>query len=182
MLRAGQLDVIAGCMFAGKTRELIARVRAFKKEGRKVHVLKPEIDVRYSQSEIVSHDGARLEATTVALDGSPWPENADVIALDEAQFLTLDVMPRVRDSVRRGAYVLMAGLDLTSRGEPFGPMPALLALADHVTKLRAKCAVCGKEGASRSFRVVEDGRTVLVGGAEAYEPRCLSCFHGASDV
>jgi thymidine kinase len=91
-------------------------------------------------------------------------------------------MPRVEASVRKGAHVILAGLDLTSRGEPFGSMPAFLALADHVTKLRAKCAVCGRDGANRSHRVVDDGRTVLVGGAEAYEPRCLACFEGAVNV
>jgi thymidine kinase len=169
-------------MFAGKTRALITRVNTLKKKGLAVRVLKPEIDTRYSETEIVSHDGARIEAERIHLDGSPWPSDSKAIVLDEAQFLTLDAVPLILESVRNGAYVLLAGLDLTSRGEPFGPMPALLALADRVVKLRARCVVCGRMGANRSHRVVDNSQTVLVGGAEAYEPRCLACLDGVPNV
>jgi thymidine kinase len=169
-------------MFAGKTRSLISKVLALKEAGVDVRVLKPENDTRYSATKIVSHDGARIPAEIVRLDGTPWPTDAKVIALDEAQFLTLDAVPVIAKAVHDGAHVILAGLDLTSKGEPFGPMPAFLALADEVKKLRARCAVCGCEGANRSYRIVASSQTVLVGGAEAYEPRCLSCLDGVEDV
>jgi len=169
-------------MFAGKTRSLISRVLALKEDGVDVRVLKPENDTRYSATEIVSHDGARIPAERIRLDGTSWPFDAKVVAVDEAQFLTLDAVPVVAKAVQGGTHVILAGLDLTSRGDPFGPMPAFLALADEVKKLRARCAVCGCEGANRSYRIVKSSQTVLVGGAEAYEPRCLACLDGVEDV
>lgn len=135
-------------------------------------VLKPVIDDRYSMREVVSHDGVRIEAQVISLDGDDIPHDVDVLALDEAQFVTAKAVDRLL-ALRK--HVIVAGLDLTWKGEPFGQMPRLMCLADDVVKLRAECARCGAE-ASRSFRVAGGDSDVLVGGAEKYEPRCVACF------
>jgi thymidine kinase len=162
-------------MFAGKTRELIRRVRFLQQREASVCVLKPVIDDRYSTDEVVSHDGARLRAQAISLDCDDLPTDCSVVALDEVQFFTAKAVDRLMGFLGQGRHIIAAGLDLTWRGEPFGQMARLLCLADDVTKLKAKCACCGLE-ASRSFRVVQGGDDVLVGGAEKYEPRCVTCF------
>jgi thymidine kinase len=171
----GRLDAITGCMFAGKTRELIRRIASLKAENFEVCVLKPSIDDRYSQTEIVSHDGFRCQALIVPTDCSKLPD-FPVIVIDEVQFFQPSVVEAVQASVRRGCHVIVAGLDLDSNAQPFGPVPALLAFADEVLKLKAECVVCSSKAASRTYRLSSDTGTILVGGADAYQPRCLACF------
>lgn len=162
-------------MFAGKTEELVRRVRAFEERGRKVQVYKPSLDTRYSVTEVVSHSGVRIAAHPIPVDPLPEIPVGDVIAFDEVQFFGPSLVGVVETLLRQGATVLVSGLDLTSGGEPFGIMPALLSLADEVKKLRATCSRCGSP-ANRSQRLVAADGEVWIGGAEAYEPRCRTCF------
>jgi thymidine kinase len=163
-------------MFAGKTTELIRRVAEAEGAGENVRLYKPRLDTRHDDPAVYSHDGISSPAQWVGPDYStPFANGATVIALDEVQFFTLDIVPEVIRAVRRGVRVIAAGLDLTSQEEPFGPVPALLALADEVIKLRARCSQCGNP-ATRSYRRVASDDKILVGGADIYEPRCLSCF------
>lgn len=171
-----RLEVITGPMWSGKTETLISRVAEFGlKDGRPMSVLKPVTDTRHATPEIISHDGTRMRAQWVERDLPDLPRDVKLIAIDEAQFLSLDAVPRILDVMRAGVHIVAAGLDLTFRAEPFGPMPALMALADTVTKLKSRCAKC-HQPASRSQRLSASAETVLVGGAEAYEPRCFGCF------
>ncbi len=175
-MATGRLEVLVGPMFAGKTTELIRRVIEAEKAGEHVQVYKPRLDTRHEDAAVYSHDGLVTQARWVGPDwGTPFSNGATVIGLDEVQFFSLDVVPEVIRALRRGMRVIAAGLDLTSQEEPFGPVPALLALADEVVKLRARCSQCGQP-ATRSYRRVASSATILVGGAEVYEPRCLSCF------
>jgi thymidine kinase len=171
-----RLEVICGPMFSGKTETLIKRVFNRKHyHGWKAAVFKPVTDTRHMSPAVFSHDGTSIEAQWLERDARNLPHDVQLIALDEAQFFSLDAIPRVLDALHAGIWVLAAGLDLTYKAEPFGPMPALMALADEVTKLTSRCARC-HQPATRSQRIVASGDTVLVGGAESYEPRCLACF------
>lgn len=173
-----RLEVLVGCMFAGKTEELIKRLMRASRMGRKVEVYKPLLDTRYSLDEVVSHGGLRIPAHVVKDLPAFTGTLPDVVGIDEGQFFGDSLVPAVHSLLDQGVRVIVSGLDLNSNGVPFEPMPALLALADEVVKLKAVCARCLKE-ASRSYLYApavpsEDG--ILVGGAESYEPRCLSCF------
>jgi len=162
-------------MFAGKTREFIGRIHAMLEQGHMVRVVKPRIDNRYALYEVVSHDGMRFPAQVVDLDASPFPTDCDVIAIDEAQFLSTKGVEKVLAALDSGISILVAGLDLDCWGRPFAAMTAYGAVAKNVKTLKGRCAVCGKPS-TRSFRLIESTETVLVGGPEAYEPRCLDCF------
>jgi thymidine kinase len=163
-------------MFSGKTTELLRRAESAERYGAKVLICKPRLDTRHEDAFVYSHDGKSIPAQWVGPDyTAPFSNGADVIALDEVQFFSLDIVPEVIRAVKRGTRVIAAGLDLTSQEEPFGPVPALLALADEVVKLQARCVQCGKP-ATRSFRLVTSDSKILVGGSETYEPRCVSCF------
>lgn len=181
--KCGSLTVIAGSMFAGKTEELIRRLRRALYARRSVQVFKHALENRSEETEIRSHDGTLYSAVAVSSSkelSNSVDREANVIAVEEAQFFDegiVDVCERLAD---RGHEVIATGLDMDFRGEPFGPMPRLLAVADEVVKLRAICAVCGRD-ASRSQRLV-DGRpapasapTILVGARESYEARCRHC-------
>jgi len=179
----GALIVITGSMFSGKTEELIRRVRRALYARRSVQVFKHAIDTRTERTEIRSHNGVPHEATAVATSGELLErvdETTDVVAIEEAQFFDGDIVESCRDLADGGYGVLATGLDMDFRGEPFGPMPRLLAEADEVVKLRAICARCGRD-ASRSQRLI-NGRpapvsapTILVGAEESYEARCRHC-------
>lgn len=175
-------------MFAGKTEELLRRVERARIAGKQVLLLKPELDTRYSPEEVVTHYGRslpclRLSTSTPgrALQAlAPELALADVVAFDEAHFFGPEFPTLCESLVARGKRVIVAGLDLNFRGEPFGPMPELLALADEVVKLTAVCAACGAP-ATRSQRLVAgqpaaDGPEILIGGLESYEPRCRDHF------
>jgi len=181
--RQGWIEVIAGPMFSGKSEELIRRVRRALIARQRVLVFKPCLDRRYHESQVVSHDGQRVEALPVEgaaemearLD--PLPE---VVAVDEVQFLDAGCVPLAERLARRGVRVILAGLDLDFRGEPFGIMPELLARAEFVDKLTAICARCGAP-ATRTQRLVNGSPAryadpvILVGAWEHYEPRCRAC-------
>ncbi len=186
----GRLEVIAGPMFAGKTEELLRRVERARIARKTVLLFKPEIDVRYSATEVVTHNGRRLPCRLlpVSLDLSGFKEHlspeelasVEVFAFDEAHFFGASFPEICEDLVAQGKRVIVAGLDLNFRAEPFGPIPVLLALADEVVKLTAVCTVCGAP-ATRTQRLVGGkpalaGPEVLLGGLEIYEPRCREHF------
>jgi thymidine kinase len=175
--QVGWIEVVCGPMFSGKTEELIRRLRRAQIAKQRVEIFKPSIDVRYAQDAVVSHDETTLKSVPVdtaeqilLLAGS-----ARVVGIDEAQFFGLELVPVVQMLAEQGRRVVIAGLDLDYRGEPFEPVPQLMAVAEYVTKLHAVCMVCGGP-AIHSQRIVKEGKRVLVGSKAAYEPRCRSCF------
>jgi thymidine kinase len=182
--RGGWIEVIAGVMFSGKSEELIRRVRRAMIARKKVQVFKSHLDERYQGLYAVSsHDGRSVEA--IPIDSSIQIAQqlnalADVIAIDEAQFLDVGILPLVRSFAARGLRVIIAGTDTDFRGEPFGAMPQLMADAELVDKLHAICVVCGGP-ASRNQRIIDgrpagyDSPTIMVGGRESYEARCRHC-------
>jgi len=180
---SGQIEVVCGGMFSGKTEELIRRVRRAQIARQKVQVFKPALDTRYARREVTSHNGMQVEAVPVEnvahLRALIQPDTT-VVALDEAQFFDDDVVALCETLANQGTRVIVAGLDLDFRGEPFGPMPALMARAERVDKMQAICLVCGGP-ASRTQRLINgqpaayDDPVILVGASEVYEPRCRSC-------
>jgi thymidine kinase len=170
----GRIEVICGGMFSGKTEELIRRLRRSQIARQRVQIFKPKLDDRFAEKQVVSHSSLRIHAQPVdkALEILDLiADNTRVVGIDEAQFFDEDVVQVSQKLSDRGLRVVAAGLDLDYRGLPFGSMPVLMAIAEEVTKVQAICAVCGM-GASRSQRMVKDDDQVLVGAAEAYEPRC----------
>jgi len=180
----GWIEVICGVMFSGKSEELIRRVRRAIIAKRSVQVFKSHLDERYAGIyQISSHDGRSVEAVPVdsaAQIAQRIDRDAQVIAIDEAQFLDDGIVPVATTLAERGVRVILAGTDTDFRGEPFGPMPQLLAIAEVVDKLHAICVVCGNP-ASRNQRLIEgrparyDSPIIMVGGEESYEARCRSC-------
>ena len=176
----GSIEVVCGSMFSGKTDELIRRLVRATIAKQKVQVFKPAIDVRYAVEKVTSHAGSNYDATPVerSIDVlTNIAADTTVVAIDEAQFFDPDVVQVVQQLAGRGIRVLVAGLDTDFRGEPFGPMPILMSIAEHVDKLHAICMVCGDE-ASRTQRLVNgtparyDDPVVIVGASEMYEARC----------
>jgi len=173
----GWIEVICGSMFSGKTEELIRRLRRARIAQQRIQAFKPAIDVRYSEGETVSHDETALSTTPVhaAAQILLLADSADVVGIDEAQFFDAELVHVCRELATSGTRVIIAGLDQDYRGEPFEPIPQLMAVAEYVSKLHAICMVCGSP-ANHSQRLVADGDRVLVGAQEAYEPRCRRCF------
>ncbi len=174
----GWIEVICGPMFSGKTEELIRRLRRAVIARQSVQVFKPAIDCRYHATRITSHSAHSLEAVAVrdlaALTEALAPDTR-VVGIDEAQFFGPGLVDVVQSLADAGRRVVIAGLDQDYRGQPFDPMPDLMAVAEQVTKALAVCACCGSL-ASRSYRLHGGAETVQVGAAEAYEARCRSCF------
>lgn len=180
MKQSGWVEIICGSMFSGKSEELIRRVRRSQFAKQKIAVFKPKIDNRYSDHSVVSHNGSSFIATPIShsIEILHHVEaDIDIIAIDEVQFFDEGIVRVIQQLADRGHRVIAAGLDQDFRGEPFGQMPALMAIAEQVTKLQAVCTVCGSPS-SRTQRLI-DGRpasyhdpVILVGAAEAYEPRC----------
>ncbi len=176
----GSLEVITGSMFSGKTDELIRRLRRATIARQKIQVFKPTLDNRYAEEKVTSHAGADFDALPVARAAEILdhlhPETT-VVGVDEAQFFDESIIDICEALAERGIRVIVAGLDMDFRGEPFGPMPALMAKADRVDKLRAICIICGQE-AARTQRLVNglpahyDDPVVIVGASELYEARC----------
>jgi thymidine kinase len=176
----GRIEVVCGSMFSGKTEELIRRVRRAQIAKQKVQVFKPAIDNRFGIEKITSHNGLYIEARPVA-DAAAIPElvkaDTQVVAVDEVQFFDWQIANVCSDLANRGVRVILAGLDMDFRGEPFGPMPLLMAEAEDVEKLHAICVVCGAT-ASRTQRLINgspalyDDPVILVGASEVYEARC----------
>ncbi len=175
----GKLTVITGPMFSGKTEKLIHLIRIESDSGKLIEAFKPRIDNRYANDRIVSHSKLSFPAHAILSNESyaslvgTLPVN--LVAIDEIQFFAPWIVEEILNLLKRGIDVMTSGLDLTFQGHPFGVMPELLCLADEIHKLGATCAKCGLP-ATRSQRTVAVQSDVLVGGAEAYEPRCLSCF------
>ena len=176
----GSIEVICGSMFSGKTDELIRRLVRATIARQKVQVFKPAIDVRYAAEKVTSHAGADFDAIPVEQAAdiiAKVDEDTTVVGIDEAQFMDSDLVRVAQELAELGKRVLVAGLDMDFRGEPFGPMPLLMAKAEQVDKLHAICMVCGEE-ASRTQRLVNgkparyDDPVVIVGAAELYEARC----------
>ena len=174
---AGWIEVICGSMFSGKTEELIRRLRRARIARQTVESFKPALDDRFSDSEVVSHDENTISTTPVhtASQILLLAEDVDVVGIDEAQFFDADLVSVCQKLAGAGKRVVVAGLDQDYQGEPFEPIPQLMAVAEHVTKLHAVCVVCGGP-ANHSQRIVEGDDRVLLGATEAYEPRCRSCF------
>jgi thymidine kinase len=176
----GRIEVICGSMFCGKTEELIRRIRRAIIAKQKVQVFKPSIDNRYGIERITSHNGQNIEAVPVNHSEDVMDKlqtDTTVVAIDEVQFFDHGIIAVADELASQGIRVILAGLDLDFRGEPFGPMPSLLCRAEEVTKLHAICVVCGEQ-ASRTQRLVNgqpanyNDPIILVGAQEAYEPRC----------
>jgi thymidine kinase len=174
----GWVEVICGSMFSGKTEELIRRLVRARIAKQPVQAFKPEIDQRYAKDHVVSHNGQRIPSTEVASAGDILrlvQAPTKVVAIDEAQFFGADLVDVVEELARSGRRVIVAGLDQDYRGNPFEPVPSLMAVAESVTKTMAVCMVCGHP-ANRTQRLVAGEGRVLVGAEEAYEARCRACW------
>lgn len=180
--KIGWLEVICGSMFSGKSEELIRRVRQATYGNLSVRVFKPAIDNRFSDQSVVSHNGSSTIAQPVItaleiLDHLEEERDLDIIAIDEVQFFDKNIVKVANELANQGIRVILAGLDTDFRGEPFGPMPELMALSESVTKLNAICPICSSP-ASRTQRLINgkpasyDEPVILVGASESYEPRC----------
>lgn len=175
--RSGWIEVVTGCMFSGKTEELIRRIKRATIANQKVKIFKPKQDTRYSEEEVVSHNDNTIESIAVSAcrDIILQIDDAEVIGIDEAQFFSQDIVKVCEQMALNGIRVIVAGLDLDFRGVPFGPMPNLLAVAEYVTKVHAICPHCGNL-ATHSYRLNDNQDTVLLGEKDAYEPRCRTCY------
>jgi thymidine kinase len=173
----GWIEVIVGSMYSGKTEELIRRLRRAQIARQRVEIFKPTLDDRYAPDHIVSHSELRIPSRSIrhAKDILRFAHEADVIGIDEGQFLGGDLVGVCETLARRGKRVIVAGLDQDYRGRPFEPMPELLAVAEYITKTLAICMVCGSP-ANRTYRKVRRPGRVVVGGADLYEARCRRCF------
>jgi thymidine kinase len=176
----GSIEVITGSMFSGKTEELIRRLRRSQIAGLKVEIFKPSLDRRYSETRIVSHDNKSIVSTPVE---SPTAilllaGDVDVVGIDEAQFFDASLTDTCTKLADKGIRVIVAGLDIDFMGNPFGPMPELLAIAEYVTKIHAICVRCGNL-AHYSFRKSGEAQVVLVGEKDHYEPLCRNCYNAA---
>lgn len=179
--RPGRIEVVCGSMFSGKTEELIRRMRRAEFARQKVEIFKPAIDTRYSDEDVVSHDRHTIQSTPVDSSASILLLSGDteVVGIDEAQFFDMGLVDVCNELANRGVRVIIAGLDMDFKGVPFGPMPALCAIADDVTKVHAICVKCGNL-AYVSHRIVDSDRRVLLGETQEYEPLCRECYQKAT--
>lgn len=174
----GWIEVVCGSMFSGKTEELIRRLKRAQFANQKLLLVKPKVDDRYHKENVVSHQGTSFEA--ICVDGANsildiWKKER-VVAIDEAQFFDDNIVEVCNHLAKHGVRVIVAGLDMDFKGEPFGPMPKLLCIAEYVTKVHAICVSCGSL-AQFSHRTVEDKEQVLVGAVDEYKPLCRSCYN-----
>lgn len=178
--KTGSIEVIAGSMFSGKTEELIRRLKRAKIARMKVEIFKPALDTRYSADEVVSHDENSILSTPVENSGNIMllTGDVDVIGIDEAQFFDTGLIEVCVQLANMGIRVIIAGLDMDFRGKPFGPIPGLMAVADHITKVHAICMRCG-DVAQFSHRLSAADKLVLLGEKNEYEPLCRVCFNKA---
>jgi thymidine kinase len=177
--RKGWIEVVCGSMFSGKTEELIRRLKRAQFAKQKVEIFKPSIDKRYHEVEVVSHDSNSISSTPVDSSQSILllTSNVEVVGIDEAQFFDNELVSVCRTLANQGIRVIVAGLDMDFRGEPFGPIPALMATAEYVTKVHAICMQCG-DLANHSYRKnLKNEQLVLLGETEAYEPLCRICYN-----
>ncbi|MFZ2287625.1 MAG: thymidine kinase [Bacteroidales bacterium] len=175
--KRGSVEVIAGSMFSGKTEELIRRLRRAMFAGLKVEIFKPAVDTRYSEDRVVSHDEKSILSTPVGNAASILllASGVEVVGIDEAQFFDDSLAGVCTNLADSGTRVIVAGLDMDFSGRPFGPMPALMAVAEYVTKVHAICVRCGNL-ANYSHRKTKDEKIVVLGEKDIYEPLCRSCY------
>lgn len=178
--RPGRIEVVCGSMFSGKTEELIRRMKRAKFARQRVEIFKPSFDTRYSEIDVVSHDRTTIPSTPVDSSSSILllSSDIDVVGIDEAQFLDEGLVDVCNQLANKGVRVIVAGLDMDFKGVPFGPIPALCAIADEVTKVHAICVKCGAL-AYVSHRLVENDKRVLLGEMGEYEPLCRDCYRKA---
>jgi thymidine kinase len=179
-IKQGSIEAITGSMFSGKTEELIRRLKRAKFARQIVEIFKPAIDMRYSKSDVVSHDENSIRSTPVENSSNILllSGNVNVIGIDEAQFFDKGLVNVVEKLANMGIRVIVAGLDMDFKGAPFGPMPGILAIADHVTKVHAICVRCGSI-AQFSHRISKKEQLVVLGEKNEYEPLCRSCYLSA---
>ncbi|HKK74477.1 MAG TPA: thymidine kinase [Saprospiraceae bacterium] len=175
--RSGWIEVICGCMFSGKTEELIRRLKRAKIAQQRVEIFKPLTDTRYDEVKVVSHDANSILSTPINHSGQllKLSEGVEVVGIDEAQFFDDDLPGHCTALANKGVRVIVAGLDMDYLGRPFGPMPNLLAISEYITKVHAICPHCGNL-ASHSYRLSKEGTRVVLGEKNHYEPRCRSCY------
>jgi len=180
--RSGWIEVICGSMFSGKTEELIRRLKRAKIAKQKVEIFKPEIDIRYDEEDVVSHDSRTIRSTPIqnASQIILYANDCDVIGIDEAQFFDNELIRVCNHLADSGIRVVVAGLDMDYLGNSFGPIPALLATAEYVTKVHAICINCGSL-AQYSHRIVSGDNLVVLGETESYEPLCRECYNKKRD-
>lgn len=180
--RPGRVEVVCGSMFSGKTEELIRRLKRAKLAHQSVEIFKPALDTRYSEEDVVSHDQNAIPSTPVDSSAAILllAAGTDVVGIDEAQFFDDGIVSVCNALADRGTRVIVAGLDMDFRGKPFGPMPALCAIADDVAKVHAICVRCGSL-AYVSHRLVDDDKRVLLGETGEYEPLCRACYNKLKD-
>ena len=175
--------MVCGSMFSGKTEELIRRMRRAQFARQRVEIFKPAIDVRYSEEDVVSHDQKHIQSTPIDSSASILllANDIDVVGIDEAQFFDMGLVDVCNKLANRGVRVIVAGLDMDFKGVPFGPIPALCAVADEVTKVHAICVKCGSL-AYISHRLVKNDKRVLLGETQEYEPLCRKCYQRAMEA
>lgn len=180
--KRGSIEVVCGSMFSGKTEELIRRLKRAKIAKQRVEIFKPCIDTRYSDTEVVSHDHSSIQSTPVESSQNIllMAGDVDVIGIDEAQFFDNGLVEVCNKLANEGYRVIIAGLDMDFKGVPFGPMPALMAIADDVTKVHAICVRCGSP-AYVSHRLVAGEKQVLLGETDKYEPICRQCYYALKE-
>jgi thymidine kinase len=178
--RKGSIEVICGSMFSGKTEELIRRLKRAQFAKQKVEIFKPAVDTRYDDIKVVSHDSNSIHSTPVASSANILllANEVDVVAIDEAQFFDNGLAEVCKQLANSGIRVIVAGLDMDYLGNPFGPIPALLAMAEYVTKVHAICMRCGNL-ANHSHRITDESSLVVLGAVNNYEPLCRDCFSEA---
>lgn len=176
----GWIEVVAGSMFSGKTEELIRRLNRAKIARQKVEIFKPKVDTRYSDDEVVSHNANAIRSTPVetAANILLLSSDVEVVGIDEAQFFDDGLAEVCNELANQGIRVIVAGLDMDFQGKPFGPIPALMATAEYVTKVHAVCMQCGNL-AQYSHRLSDTDKLVLLGEKDAYEPLCRVCYRKA---
>jgi len=176
--RQGWVEVVCGSMFSGKTEELIRRLKRARFANQKVEIFKPAIDTRYHEVDIVSHDENTITSTPVTSSENILllAHEVEVVGIDEAQFFDEQIVSVCNTLAHNGTRVIVAGLDMDYMGNPFGPMPALLAIAEYVTKVHAICVECGNL-AQYSHRKVQNTKIIMLGEQESYSPLCRRCFN-----
>jgi thymidine kinase len=178
--KRGTIEIITGSMFSGKTEELIRRLRRAQFAGLKVEIFKPSLDKRYSEDRVVSHDDKSIISTPVdnATSILLLAGEVDVVGIDEAQFFDSSIVEVCNKLADNGIRIVIAGLDMDFMGKPFGPIPALLSIAEYITKVHAICMRCGSL-AQYSFRKSEEEQVVVLGEKDKYEPLCRECYNNA---
>ena len=178
--KAGSIEVICGSMFSGKTEELIRRMKRAQFAKQTVEIFKPCIDVRYSEDKVVSHDSHSIHSTPIESPAQmlELSNDVEVVGIDEAQFFDDSLIEVVQTLANRGIRVIIAGLDTDFLGKPFGPMPALMAVAEDIQKVHAICVKCGSP-ANHSHRLSASDELVVLGETDIYEPLCRHCYNAA---